>query len=268
MPVDEKKIIEARRELRERIINDLSKDNDVIAVYDGRAVDLKEDAFSGLDIRIVTTAPEFERYVSEKQERARRWGNVLFFEESGQSFPYTTAHYDFFIKVELFYLQATDLLPSISMKNIVIEHDPHDLVETVRRESQRLTYKPTPEDFEQWRGKFLAYLYEAYRRLDRNERGYADQMIDGMCWSVASGWLMRRGILPNSPINWSTYEGVHGKLTSEEQTRLKSWRNEKRGNQQLQVVSAAFLEVHEELLNQGLAKDEIDVKKVIGYVLT
>jgi hypothetical protein len=107
--------------------------------------------YSDLDLRVIVKDEAFETYRSNKKERAKKWGDVLYYED----FPwasYSIAHYRSFIKVDTFYYRQSDLQPSPYMKHLLIEHDPNLLVSRLRDESQSIDYKFTQDEFEVWRG--------------------------------------------------------------------------------------------------------------------
>lgn len=92
---------------------DLINDENVLSVFYGGSIgNGNTDIYSDIDLRIVVKDEEFERYRKNKKERAKNWGEVLYFED----FPWAThgvAHYDTFIKVDTFYYKTVDIQPSI-----------------------------------------------------------------------------------------------------------------------------------------------------------
>src|SRR5690625_2291598 len=101
----------------ENIEQDLSNDDQVLAVYYGGSIGNRNtDLYSDIDLRIVVNDDHFEEYRINKKQRAKKWGNVLFFEDFPWS-TYSIAHYDTFIKVDTFYYRMKDIQPSIWLQN-------------------------------------------------------------------------------------------------------------------------------------------------------
>lgn len=143
------------------------------------------DLFSDIDLRVVVKDEAYEEYRSKKKERAKNWGNVLFFED----FPwatYSVAHFDSFIKVDTFYYKVKDLKPSIWLQNIKIVLDRTGLLNDVLEKSMNLSYVPSVQEVEMWRTKSFAYLHEAYRRVMRNEIYYALHCLDSLRLSMVT----------------------------------------------------------------------------------
>ncbi len=108
-------------------------------------------------------------YIANKKERAKNWGDVLFFEDRGPYAPYSIAHFTNFVKLDTFYYKPQELQPSIYLKEEAdIDYDPHGLIKAVKEASQDKTYVLTLEEFETWRGEFFGYLHDTYRRVMRN----------------------------------------------------------------------------------------------------
>ncbi|MBA2870290.1 hypothetical protein HNQ85_000548 [Anoxybacillus calidus] len=212
-----------REALMKAIENDLLNDENVLAVFYGGSIGSENtDLYSDIDLRIVVKEEVFEEYRSNKKQRARKWGNVLFHED----FPwtnYTIAHYDSFIKVDVFYYKLKDIQPSVWLKNIKIVYDPEGLMAEIHEKSQGLLYELSPIEFEIWRTKFFAYVHEAYRRVMREEMYYALQCVDYLRLSMASAWYMEAGIQPNTFGDWAKIEGKRSNLKDWQLSLLESW---------------------------------------------
>ena len=137
------------------------------------------------------------KIIVRKENGLQKWGNVLFFEDVPYS-NYNTAHYDQFVKVDTFYYQLKDVLPSIWLRNIEALFDESEMLEDVVEKSWKLTFEPTCEDVEYWRTKFFAYLHETYRRAMRGEIYYALNCLDKLRFFMATAWYMEAGIQPNA----------------------------------------------------------------------
>lgn len=217
-------LIKEREKLKNEINRDLIQDENVLAVfYGGSMARGNHDRFSDLDLRIVVKDEVYEEYRKNKKERAKRWGDVLYYED----FPWavhTVAHYKSFIKVDAFYYRKEDLKPSLYMKEeSQIEYDPYGIVTGVREQSEGLHYELSPGEFEIWRSKFFAHMHEVYRRMKRGELYYALHSLDMMRWSVAAGWEMANDRQPNAPGEWSKYEGERSPFNKNQQDLLAGW---------------------------------------------
>ncbi len=95
-----------------------------------------------------------------KRNRARKWGEVLFFEDFNPTSPFIVTHYDSFIKVDSWYHSPEEVVPSIWLKGYQVLYDPNNIVSKVIKESLYEIYKRSPDEVEFWRGKLLAFINE------------------------------------------------------------------------------------------------------------
>lgn len=261
-----------REKLRETIYKDLVRDANIIAFfYGGSLAKGNEDVFSDLDLRVIVKDEAFEAYRSNKKERAKLWGGVLYYED----FPwasYSIAHYRSFIKVDTFYYRQSDLQPSPYMKHLLIEHDPKGIVSQLRDESQSINYPFSQDEFEVWRGKFFAYLHELYRRVQRGEFNYAFQLIHSMSYSIVVGWYVEMGEVPNSFGDWSKVEGPRSPLSEEQLNVLVKWDVEKRDAEKLFQIARSqveeFIRIHRVLAKRiGVPVNDEWISEIIEMVL-
>ncbi|MGG4490483.1 aminoglycoside 6-adenylyltransferase [Metabacillus idriensis] len=198
------------------IKKDLLHDQHIEAFfYGGSIAQENTDLYSDIDLRIVVNPDKWEDFLLNKKIRPGKWGNVLFYEDfPGAS--YTIAHYDSFIKADVFFYRKEDLTPSVWLKNIHIVRDDNGFMTAIKNESNQLSYKISKPEFEFWRTKFFAYFHEAYRRMMRGELYYAIHCIDSMRQSLAAGWYMECGIQPNSFGDWAKIEGPRSQLKKEQ----------------------------------------------------
>ena len=145
-----------RQRLLDTLSADLGNEEDVLAVYlGGSLAEGNPDLYSDIDLRIVVKPEAYRAFVADKLRRPGSWGNVLFFEDLGPGVSHTVAHFDCFVKVDVFYYRPDDLRPSIFMKSTRIIHDPRHIVSKVQKESQGLTYIALHGEFMRWRGKMI-----------------------------------------------------------------------------------------------------------------
>jgi len=151
-----------RRKLLDTIQNDLIDDDNVLSFFYGGSIGNETtDFFSDIDLRVVVKPDKINEYISNKNNRAENWGDVLYFEDMNPSSIFTIAHYDCFIKVDIFYYTPENIQPSVWLKNIKILKDTNEMMTDISKQSMVLTYKPSLDEFEVWRTKFFAYLHEA-----------------------------------------------------------------------------------------------------------
>nr|WP_285876967.1 aminoglycoside 6-adenylyltransferase [Fictibacillus phosphorivorans] len=255
------------------ITKDLTKDPNVLAFFYGGSIAKGDtDLYSDIDLRIVVKDERFEAFRQNKKERAKRWGEVLFFED----FPWashTVTHYSDFVKVDSFYYKEADLKPSLYLKKeeTKIMYDPYKMVERIVKVSQSLSYQLTEEDFEIWRGKFFAYMHEVYRGVKRQEFYYALRSLDMLRWSIAAGWDMEADRNPNSMGVWSKYEGKRSVFDRTQLSLLESWHSDLSPVRIMKVVESftpEFKRLHSCLCNKLSIKEDTEwinemIKKII-----
>ncbi|MCF6136665.1 aminoglycoside 6-adenylyltransferase [Pseudalkalibacillus berkeleyi] len=232
------KLPKSREKLMKRIEKDLLEDENIIGVFYGGSIGSgNTDLYSDIDLRVVVTDEAYSHYVEMKLNRARCWGEVLFYEQAAQHLSYTVVHYRSFVKVDCFYYRLNDLKPSVWLNDISIVKDSTAKLTELRAASQTITYQPTVEEFNQWRGKLFAYFHEAYRRIMREEWLYAQNMFLGLKWLIASGWYMQKGIQPNSFGDWSKVEGARSPLDKTKRDMLYNWHFKEEQEELLQVIN-------------------------------
>ena len=260
-----------RQQLMENIERDLSNDDQVLAVYYGGSIGNRNtDLYSDIDLRIVVNDDYFEEYRINKKQRAKKWGNVLFFEDFPWS-TYSIAHYDTFIKVDTFYYRMTDIQPSIWLQNIKIVLDRTGIMKKTLQQSNALLYVPTIEEVETWRTKFFAYVHETYRRIMREEIYYSLQCVDYLRFSMVTAWYMEMGIQPNTFGDWAKIEGNRSKLKDWQLSLLKHWFSNRDPSEIMHVIKSMipeFKRVHKSLCKQiGLDEDSKWVDQVLCKIL-
>ncbi len=259
-----------RQILLGNIERDLRRDANVEAVFYGGSIGNKNtDIYSDIDLRIVVKSELFEEYRSNKTERAKKWGNVLFFED----FPWATysiAHYDTFIKVDTFYYQIEDIEPSIWLQNIRVVFDKTGLLEGIVEKSMKLFYQPTVQEVELWRTKFFAYAHEIYRRVNRKELYYALHCLDNVRMSMAIAWYMEKGLQPNTFGDWAKFEGERSKLDRRQQALLAEWHSSREPNDIMDVLKKIipeFKKTHKSLCKKvGINENPEWVDEILGMV--
>lgn len=257
--------------IKEAIEEDLAGDPFILAVFYGGSIgNDNSDNYSDIDLRIIVAEDAFEQYSEEKGLRAARWGDLLFFEETPYS-NYSTAHYENFVKVDMFYYRLRDGLPSYWFRNIEVFYDSTGMLEDIVAKSRELTFEPSIKDVELWRVKFLASFHELYRRIMRSELYYALNCLDTMRFLVAVGWYMEMGIPPNALGDWAKIEGSRSPLKSKQLEELAKWDSNRQPENLMAVateVICTFKALNKSLCAQvGLEEDRAWLEKVLRKVL-
>ncbi|GGB53036.1 nucleotidyltransferase domain-containing protein [Fictibacillus barbaricus] len=260
-----------REQLLKAIEKDLLHDSNVLAVFYGGSLGNKNtDLYSDIDLRIVVKEEVFEEYRLNKKQRAKNWGEVLFFEDFPWS-TYSIAHYDTFIKVDTFYYKVRDVQPSVWLQNIKIVRDTIGLMKDVLEKSMKLSYKPNDQEVEIWRTKFFAYVHEAYRRVMRKEIYYALHCLDNIRFSMVTAWYMDAGFQPNTFGDWAKVEGDRSKLLDWQLKLLEQWHSSRDPNEIMNVIKNVipeFLRVHKSLCGKlDIEENPELVEEIFNMVL-
>ncbi|WP_096155171.1 MULTISPECIES: nucleotidyltransferase domain-containing protein [Bacillus] len=267
----DKKLPTERKKLMDAIETDVKNDPNIIAAfYGGSIAKGNEDNYSDIDLRIIVKEHKFEHYKLNKKERAKKWGDVLFYEDFSWA-SYSISHYNNFIKVDTFYYKEKDLHASLYLKEMNVIHDPSGLLKNVLKDSKSLRFPYSQEELDVWRGKVFAYLHETYRRVRRKEYNYAFSMLESLRFSVVTGWYTEIEIPANNFGDWSKVEGERSPLTEEQLALLASWDNPDRNERDiLNVAKAIFKEfkvVHKNLCKKYNLNEEeeiiIEVEKLV-----
>ncbi|HEY4599804.1 MAG TPA: hypothetical protein VIG73_00705 [Cerasibacillus sp.] len=192
----------------------------------------------------------------------------MYFEDFNPSSIYTVAHYDCFVKVDIFYFTLDDIQPSTWLQNIEIIKDTNEVMNNIQRQSMEIIYKPTFAEFEAWRTKFFAYLHEAYRKAMTEEYYYALYCIDKLRLFMSTAWYMASGVQPNTFGDWSKYEGDRSQLKDRQKSLLESWEC---GRDTIEIINVMrsivpeFIKVHDILC--GILEIENDSEWVNVIVI-
>jgi predicted nucleotidyltransferase len=214
----------ARQKLLHSMINDFKSNEEIIGVFLGGSIATgNDDLYSDIDLRIVVNEQCYKKFIQEKQIIAGQFGNVLFFEDLNPSAPYTIAHYEPFIKLDLFIYTFQTLTPSIWLQGISIMHDPTGKLLEILRTSEQLVYQVSRAEIVAWTGKVFAYIHEVYRRAMREEYYYALTMMNNLRSLIVKGWCMEAGRQSNDAWDWSKIEGKRSTLEPWQLSMLSQW---------------------------------------------
>lgn len=267
------KLAEHRDLLLKNALNDLTGDPNILAIYEsGSLAKGNFDLYSDIDLHIVVKSEMKNDYIKAKRTRTSNWGNVLFFEEWSPTAPVIVTHFDSFVKIDSWYMEPDDLVPSVWLHGIKAYYDPHKLIETLINKSSSILYEPTIEEVDFWQGKFFAFLHEMYRAIMRQEMYYALSNLDRLRWLIVSGWYMEMGIRLDSPYGvWTKLEGKRSQLQKWQLSLLEGW-NCSRDSYEMMKTAASivpeFLRINKKLCNLVQKDENIDeCNKIIGMVL-
>ncbi|WP_409254323.1 nucleotidyltransferase domain-containing protein [Bacillus sp. SCS-153A] len=257
--------------MKAAIERDLSSDDQVISLFYGGSIGTgNTDLYSDIDLRIVVNEEAFEEYRIHKKERAKNWGDVMFYED----FPWAShsvAHYKGFIKVDSFYYTKKDLQPSVWLKDIKIVCDREDFMKGVQRESRKLEYEPSFEEFDLWRNKFFAYTHEVYRGMKREEFFHAANSLESLRFHLTTGWFMESGMQPNNPGYWAKLGGTRSRLHDWQLRFLEEsmgGKNPESIMSSLKILVPEFIRIHSVLCKRfGIDEKRAHVEEIFGMVL-
>ena len=148
---------------------------------------------------------------------------MLFYEDMNPQAPFTIAHYDNFLKIDLFIYTYSRLKPSIWLQGIKMIWDTTGDLRNILEESEKITYTVSQQEVEQWRGKIFSYVHEVYRRVMREEYYYALGQMHHIRSLIVNGWNMEVDRHSNEVWDWSKIEGERSQLEPWQLSLLSSW---------------------------------------------
>ncbi|MBL3644990.1 nucleotidyltransferase domain-containing protein [Bacillus sp. RHFB] len=250
-------------------LKDLKTDSYVLAIYLGGSLAKGYiDNYSDVDLHTIVTSEKKSDFIKGKKNRAKNWGEVLFYEDFNPFSPVVVTHYDCFVKVDSWYHSPNEIVPSIWLKGLKVLYDPTNIISNVIKESSNLVYKPSSEEVEFWRGKLLAFIHETYRAVMRDEIYYALSNLDRIRWLMVSGWYMEMEEHLDSTYGiWSKLEGKRSKLNQWQLSLLQSWdccRNSNEIMNKMVSILPEFLRLNKYLSKKvEIEENEDHIKKVI-----
>ncbi len=138
----------------------------------------ESDAFSDIDLRVVVTNNELDRFVENQLEAPKNWGELLF----NQWWPrahHCVSHFNPFVKLDVFYYGIYEFEPSPWYAlPIRIAYDPESIIRKTIDQSTSLSFEIDKDEVNRVISRGIAYAHEAYRRLMRSELFYANNLMD------------------------------------------------------------------------------------------
>lgn len=263
------KLPESRKILLQKALDDLSGDPNVLAIYQaGSLAKGNFDHYSDIDLHTIVLAEKKAGFIREKKERAKKWGDVLFYEDFHPASPVVVAHYASFVKVDSWYQSLDEVKPSIWLKGCETLYDPNNLIGPILKESAAIVYKPSSEEVLFWRGKVLAFIHETYRAVMREEYYYALANLDRIRWLVVSGWYMEMDQHLDSPYGvWSKIEGKRSKLSERQLSLLACWDSSRNAAQIMVTMKNMIPEILwlNTCLSEkvGIDADHVNMKRIM-----
>lgn len=188
-----------------------------------------------------------------KETLVRQWGKVLFLEDIENN-QLIIAHYDCFIKVDVFCYTVDSLSPSLWTKQLCLIKDTKgQVVKQLMLESADKKAELSLAELANWQTKFFAYYHEVYRRAQRGECYYALSCIDKLRQLVVMGWYYQDGLRANSFGNWAKYQGPRSQLSETQHELLTSFfvkQDLKNLATVMPGLTRAFFEIGQELEKQ------------------
>ena len=140
----------------------------------------ESDAYADIDLRVAVTDDELMRFVENRLEAPKKWGELLF----NQWWPrahHCVSHFKPFVKMDVFYYGVSELEPSPWYTlPIHIAYDPKRLVEKIIDQSASLSFEVDSNVVDRVISRGIACAHEAYRRLMRSELFYASNLMDSL----------------------------------------------------------------------------------------
>ena len=138
------------------------------------------DAYSDIDLRVVVTDGELNRFVENRLEMPKRWGELLFNEWWPRAY-HCVSHFKPFIKMDVFYYGESKFKSSPWYAlPLHVAYDPEDIIKRVIDQSAPLSFETDIEDIDRVISRGLACAHEAFRRLQRSELFYAFNLMDSL----------------------------------------------------------------------------------------
>jgi hypothetical protein len=193
--VEEDSLIQARDRLLRDFVARFSGDPDVVGLFLGGSVAAgNPDAWSDIDLRVLVTHPKHAFFVSRRREIPKQIPGFLF-NEWLEGAIHCISHFSDFVKVDVFYLDASSFAPSpwYSLP-IRVLHDPFGIIAEVVAKSSGLGFELDSEEIGRSVSKGIAAIHEAYRRLRRGELVFVQSLLDELrqYMAFADDWLHHR----------------------------------------------------------------------------
>ncbi|MBB4146189.1 hypothetical protein [Rhizobium rhizoryzae] len=181
---------------RDRLISvafeHFSVDPDVQGLFvSGSLAAGSSDAYSDIDLRVVVRHERHSWFVERRRDFPKQWPGFLF-NEWVPGARHCVSHFRPFNKIDIFYLDATMLMPSPWYRlPTIILYDPEKLVSSLVDRSKVLNFTVSADDIDFSISKGLAAAHETYRRAKRGEIFYSQTLLDELRQHImqSDDWL-------------------------------------------------------------------------------
>jgi len=188
-------LIRARENLLREVAAYFSADSAVLGIFLGGSLAAgTADAFSDIDLRVVVTSEEHERFVANRLEIPKQWSGFLF-NEWMEGTQHCVSHFRPFVKLDIFYRNQSSLCPSPWYTlGTTILYDPKRIARNLVEESQPFTFEPDKKKIDWLVSKGLAAAHEVYRRAERGQLMYAQNLLEEFRLYLvqADDWINQR----------------------------------------------------------------------------
>jgi predicted nucleotidyltransferase len=179
--MDAERIILARINLLEEVVSAFKMNPDVLGIFlCGSLASGTDDEYSDIDLRVVVEKNAYQKFVENRLEIPKQWKGFLF-NEWREGTQHCVTHFDQFFKIDLFYLDASNLEPSSWNKlPTKILYDSSGVVKKLIDDSPNYQFDVTISEIDRKISKGLAYIHEAFRRVKRGELLYAQNLLEDL----------------------------------------------------------------------------------------
>ena len=269
--MNEQILIEERDRLLANAVEFFVRDSAVVGVFLGGSIPAgKADAYSDIDLRVVITPEEHARFVEDRLEMPKKWGDLLF-NEWLEGAEHCVSHFKPFGKVDVFYLSLANFHPSpwYAFPQEIL-HDPIGVIVDIVERSRKHRFEISEDEIDRSLSKGLAAAHEVYRRIQKDELVYAQSLLNGVRGNViqAEDWIEKRaprtGVFPkfekyaSQPMIHVIRESYVGLDEDEIGRALKTI---------LRAYRKQIIELHQQFsLNRSLEKDLYAVDLILDEV--
>lgn len=184
-----------RKKLLSSIVDYFVGDTGVVGLFLGGSLPSgTADAYSDIDMRVVVTPDEHTRFVSNRLEMPKHWGDFLF-NEWLEGATHCVSHFRPFGKIDVFYISLMDFKPSPWYRLATdVLYDPKGILADVIERSMGLLFEAAEDEIDRSISKGIASAHEAYRRVCRGELFFAQSLLDSVRHYMiqADDWINTR----------------------------------------------------------------------------
>jgi predicted nucleotidyltransferase len=172
----------ARDALLARVTDHFRADDSTRAIFlAGSLAEGTADAWSDIDLRVVTTSEAFARVTAARRTVAKTWGDWLFDVWDDARPNVCVSHYAPLTKIDVLYYRPEDLMPSPwYARPLRVLHDPGGLVVQLIERSREVMPVVSVDELRLLASKAISYVHEIERRLSRGELLYAQSLVCGL----------------------------------------------------------------------------------------